>query len=103
MSNTYYQIRVEPADEIKNSITAGQFGIFQIKVMLQGDCNTPATMMRIIVTVGVWWLRLTMTCLGNTKDSDVQEEWWYWSVEQTSYKTRGRGEWVVMDQVTAYS
>ena len=28
MSNAYYQIRVEPADEIKNSITGGQFGAF---------------------------------------------------------------------------
>ena len=28
MSNAYYQIRVELADEIKNSITAGQFGVF---------------------------------------------------------------------------
>ena len=51
MSNAYYQIRVEPADEIKNSITAGQFGAFQVKVMLQGDCNGPATMMRIMNTI----------------------------------------------------
>ena len=35
MSNAYYQVRVEPEDEIKNSITAGQFGVWQIKVMLQ--------------------------------------------------------------------
>ena len=34
MSNAYYQIRVEPADEIKNLINAGQFGAFQVKVML---------------------------------------------------------------------
>ena len=51
MSNAYYQIRVESADEIKNSITAGQFGAFQVKVMLQGDCNAPATMMRIMNTI----------------------------------------------------
>ena len=51
MSNAYYQINIEPADEIKNSITAGQFGAFQIKVMLQGDCNAPATMMRIMNTI----------------------------------------------------
>ena len=51
MSNAYYQIRVEPADEIKNSITAEQFGAFQVKVMLQGDCNAPATMMRIMNTI----------------------------------------------------
>ena len=43
MSNAYYQIRVEPANEIKNSISTGQFGAFQIKVMLQGDCNAPAS------------------------------------------------------------
>ena len=51
MSNAYYQIRVEPADEIKNSITAGQFGAFQVKVMLQGDCNAPATMMKVMNTI----------------------------------------------------
>ena len=51
MSNAYYQIRVESADEIKNSITVGQFGAFQIKVMLQGDCNAPTTMMRIMNTI----------------------------------------------------
>ena len=51
MLNAYYQIRVEPADEIKNSITAGQFGAFQVKVLLQGDCNAPATMMRIMNTI----------------------------------------------------
>ena len=51
MSNAYYQIRVEPADEIKNLITAGQLGAFHIEVMLQGDCNAPATIMRIINTI----------------------------------------------------
>ena len=51
LSNEYYQVRVEPVDEIKNSITTGQFGAWQIKVMLQGDCNTPATMMRIMNTL----------------------------------------------------
>ena len=51
MSNTYYQIRVELADEIKNSITAGQFGAFQVKVILQGDYNAPITMMRIMNTI----------------------------------------------------
>ena len=51
MSKAYYQGRVEPEDEIKNSITAGQFGAWQIKVMLQGDCDAPATMMRIMNTI----------------------------------------------------
>src|SRR6266576_559544 len=51
MSNAYYQIRIEPKDEHKNAITAGQFGAWQIKVMLQGDCNAPATMMRIMNTI----------------------------------------------------
>ena len=51
MSNAYYQIRVEPADEIQNAITTGQFGAFQVKVKLQGDCNAPATMMRIMNTI----------------------------------------------------
>ena len=51
MSNAYYQIRVELANEIKNSITAGQFGAFQVKVMLYGDCNAPTTMMRFMNTI----------------------------------------------------
>src|SRR6266576_3331552 len=48
MSNAYYQVRIEPRDEEKNAITAGQHGAWQVKVMLQGDCNAPATMMRIM-------------------------------------------------------
>ena len=48
MFNAYYQVRVEPEDEIKNSIIAGQFRAWQIKDMLQGYCNAPATMMRIM-------------------------------------------------------
>ena len=51
MSNAYYQVRVEPEDEIENSITAGEFGAWQIKVKLQGDCNAPAIMMRIMNTI----------------------------------------------------
>ena len=53
MSNAYYQIRVELVNEIKNSITVGQFGAFQVKVMLQGDCNlnAPANMMIIMNTI----------------------------------------------------
>ena len=51
MSNAYYQVRVEPEDESKNSITAAQFGAWQIKVILQRDCNDPATMMRIMNTI----------------------------------------------------
>ena len=51
MSNADYQVRVELEDEIKNSITVGQFGAWQIKVMLQGDCNAPAIMIRIMNTI----------------------------------------------------
>ena len=51
MSNAYNQVRVEPEDGIENSITAGQFGAWKIKVMLQGDCNAPTTMMRIMNTI----------------------------------------------------
>ena len=36
---------------MKNLITAGQYGAFQIKVMLQGDCNAPATIMRVMNTI----------------------------------------------------
>ena len=41
MSNAYYKIRVEPADEIKNSITTGQFGAFQVKVMYKETAMHP--------------------------------------------------------------
>jgi hypothetical protein len=51
MSNAYYQVRVEEEDEQNNTITAGLLGAWQVKVMLQGDCNAPATMMRIMNTI----------------------------------------------------
>ena len=51
MSNAYYQIRVEPEDEDKNAVTAGLLGAWQIRVMLQGDCNAPATMMRVMNSI----------------------------------------------------
>ena len=51
MSNTYYQIRVKPAYEIKNLITTGEYGAWQIKVILQGDCNALAPIMRIMNTI----------------------------------------------------
>ena len=39
---------MEEEDEQNNTITAGILGAWQVKVMLQGDCNAPATMMRIM-------------------------------------------------------
>ena len=46
-----YQIRMEPDNEHKNAVTAGQLGAWRIKVMLQGDCNAPATMMRMVNSI----------------------------------------------------
>ena len=80
MSNAYYQIWVELADEIKNSITAGQFGEFQVKVMLQGDCNVPATMMRIMNTIlspylgkFVWVYLHNILIFSNTYNDDLSD------------------------------
>jgi hypothetical protein len=42
---------VEPSSEELNVINADDLGSFQIKVMLQGDCNAPATMMRCMNTI----------------------------------------------------
>jgi predicted aspartyl protease len=47
LSNAYHQIRVEPDDEQYNSINT-PFGCMNVKVMLQGDCNAPATMTRVM-------------------------------------------------------
>ena len=51
LSNAYHQIRIEPGYEIYNTINAGDLGSFQIQVMLQGDSNAPATMMRVMNTI----------------------------------------------------
>jgi hypothetical protein len=51
LSNAYHQIRVDPSCEKYNVINAGDLGSFQIRVMLQGDCNAPATMMRVMNTI----------------------------------------------------
>ena len=82
MLNAYYQIRVEPADEIKNSFTVGQFGAFQIKVMLQGDCNAPATMMRIMNTIlspylgkFVWVYLYDILIFSNTYNDHLSHLW----------------------------
>jgi len=49
MSNSYHQILCDPESWQYNCINT-PFGTFQIKVMLQGDCNAPATMMRAMTT-----------------------------------------------------
>ena len=79
MSNAYYQIRVEPQDEEKNAITAGQYGAWQVKVMLQGDCNAPATMMRIMNTIlseylgkFVWVYLDDILIFSETKEQHIQ-------------------------------
>ena len=51
MKDAYHQIRIEPESEQYNTITAGSLGAFKIKVMLQGDNNAPATMMRVMNTI----------------------------------------------------
>jgi hypothetical protein len=51
LSNAYHQIRVDPGCEKYNVINAGDLGSFKIRVMLQGDCNAPATMMRVMNTI----------------------------------------------------
>jgi hypothetical protein len=47
LKDFHYHIRLEPSGEDMNAIST-LFGCRQIKVMLQGDCNAPATCMRIM-------------------------------------------------------
>jgi transposase InsO family protein len=45
LTDAYHQIRVKPSSEKYNTINT-PFGCYKIRVMLQGDANAPATMMR---------------------------------------------------------
>jgi hypothetical protein len=45
LADAYHQIRIEPEYEQYNTINT-PFGCYTIRVMLQGDTNAPATMMR---------------------------------------------------------
>ena len=79
MSNAYYQVRVEEEDEQNNTITAGILGAWQVKVMLQGDCNAPATMMRIMNTIFsdhlgdfIWIYLDDIVIFSNTKHEHIR-------------------------------
>ncbi len=50
MKDFYFQIRVDPGSEDYNVIST-PFGCRKIRVMLMGDCNAPATCMRIMHTI----------------------------------------------------
>jgi hypothetical protein len=45
LTDAYHQIRIKPSSEKYNTINT-PFGCYKIRVMLQGDANAPATMMR---------------------------------------------------------
>jgi hypothetical protein len=45
LTDAYHQIRIKPSSEKYNTINT-PFGYYKIRVMLQGDTNAPATMMR---------------------------------------------------------
>ena len=79
MSNAYYQVRVEEEDEQNNTITAGLLGAWQVKVMLQGDCNAPATMMRIMNTIFsdhlgdfIWIYLDDIVIFSNSKEEHIR-------------------------------
>jgi hypothetical protein len=48
LMDAYHQIRIKPSLEKDNTINT-PFGCYKIQVMLEGDANAPATMMRNIV------------------------------------------------------
>ena len=51
MSNAYHQVRLEDDSVQYNAINTGDLGSYHIRVMLQGDTNAPATMMRVMNTI----------------------------------------------------
>ena len=50
VANAYHQIRIEPGYEQYNTISTPR-GTYTVLVMLQGDTNAPATMMRNMTTL----------------------------------------------------
>ena len=50
MSDAYKQVRNEPADVWKSAFV-NIFGTFTSNVMVQGDCNAPATFQRVMTLV----------------------------------------------------
>jgi hypothetical protein len=78
MTDAYYQIRVIPEHEERNAITAGSLGAWQVKVMLQGDKNAPATMMRVMNSIFteylgkfVWIYLDDIFIFSNTRDEHI--------------------------------
>jgi hypothetical protein len=50
MSNSYHQVRVNLKDKYLNTINTTR-DILNIKVMLQGNCNIPTIITRIIINL----------------------------------------------------
>ena len=50
MSDAYEQVRNKPAD-VRKSAFVNIFGTFTSNVMVQGDCNAPATFQRVMTLV----------------------------------------------------
>ena len=80
--NVYYQITVEPVNEIKISIIVGQYGAFQIKVILQRECNAPATIMRVMNKIltpylgkFVWVFLDDIIIFSNTNNDQLSHLW----------------------------
>ena len=50
MTNTYHLIRIEPEEE-QYSIFLTEFGYLNSRVMQQGDCNAPVTMIKVMTRI----------------------------------------------------
>ena len=50
LADAYHQIRIEPEYKQYNTISMSR-GTYKVLVMLQGDTNAPATMMRNMTTL----------------------------------------------------
>jgi hypothetical protein len=50
LSNAYEQIRIEP-DDVHKTAFATVFGTYESNVMQQGDCNAPATFLRLVTAI----------------------------------------------------
>ena len=50
LSNAYEQVHIEPEDVHKTTFTM-VFGTFESNIMQQGDCNMPATFLRLVTAI----------------------------------------------------
>src|SRR5258705_4176979 len=59
LTNAFYEVRIKPEHEKYTSFST-PFGTFRTRVMQQGDCNAPATMMKVMHDIFQDMLGLTL-------------------------------------------